>query len=98
MPAKPATGDGPGAFCSDVVAALSHLTQVINQRLQSEPCGGEQGFTMQLGAEDLIFGDMPQGSPTPPTARGLANCSSDAGGLFGGLPAYPREGGPARGK
>jgi hypothetical protein len=27
---EPATGDGAGAFCSDVVTALSHLTQMLN--------------------------------------------------------------------
>ena len=27
---EPGTGDGTGAFCSDVVTTLSHLTQMIN--------------------------------------------------------------------
>ena len=27
---EPGPGDGTGAFCSDVVAALSHLTKMIN--------------------------------------------------------------------
>jgi hypothetical protein len=34
---EPGPGDHPGAFCFDVVAALSHLTQMINQRLQFWP-------------------------------------------------------------
>jgi hypothetical protein len=31
---EPATGDDPNAFCAEVVAALGHLGEVINQRLQ----------------------------------------------------------------
>jgi hypothetical protein len=27
---EPGTGDGAGAFCSDVVTTLSHLTKMIN--------------------------------------------------------------------
>jgi hypothetical protein len=27
---EPATGDGTGAFCSDVVTTLSHLAQMLN--------------------------------------------------------------------
>jgi hypothetical protein len=62
------------------------------------PSRGEQRLAAQCCAEDLILRGHASVSPTPPTARGLADCSSDAGGLFDGLPAYLREGGPARGK
>jgi hypothetical protein len=37
---KPPTGDGSGAFCSDVIAALSYLTEVIDQGLELGPSGG----------------------------------------------------------
>jgi hypothetical protein len=37
---KPLTGDGSGALYSDVVAALSYLTEVIDQGLQFWPFGG----------------------------------------------------------
>jgi hypothetical protein len=37
---EPATGDDPGALCSDVVAALSRFAKVINQRLEFGPFGG----------------------------------------------------------
>jgi hypothetical protein len=43
----PCAGDGSGALCPDVVAALRHLLEMINQRLQSGPSGGKQGFAMQ---------------------------------------------------
>jgi hypothetical protein len=38
---EPGPGDDSGAFCSDVVATLSHLTQMINERLQFGPSRGE---------------------------------------------------------
>jgi hypothetical protein len=53
---EPTTGKDAGAFDADVVAALSHLTQVIDQRLQFGPLGGLQRFAVKLGTEDLVFG------------------------------------------
>jgi hypothetical protein len=43
---EPATGDGSGAFCSGVVAALRCGAEVINQGLQFGPSGGEQSFAV----------------------------------------------------
>jgi hypothetical protein len=37
---EPGTGDGSGAFSADVVAALRHLGEVVDQRLQFGPFGG----------------------------------------------------------
>jgi hypothetical protein len=34
---EPATGDDPGALDANIVAALCHLAEVINQRLQFGP-------------------------------------------------------------
>jgi hypothetical protein len=43
-----AAGDGSGAPGSDVVAALCHLAEVIDQRLQfGSLCGEEWGIEMQ---------------------------------------------------
>jgi hypothetical protein len=44
---EPAAGDGSGAFCADIVAALRSLPQVINQRLQFWPSGGEECFAVE---------------------------------------------------
>jgi hypothetical protein len=52
---EPATGDDPGALGADVVAALGHLGEVINHRLQFGPLRGEQGFTVEGCGEDLVF-------------------------------------------
>jgi hypothetical protein len=52
---EPGTGEDSGAFDADVVAALRHLAEMINQRLQFGAFRGEQSLAVQLGAEDLIF-------------------------------------------
>src|SRR5512133_3247087 len=46
---EPPTGNRPGALDADIVASLSHLAKVINQRLQFRPFGGEEGFAVELG-------------------------------------------------
>jgi hypothetical protein len=46
-PGEPSAGDGPGALGAKVVAALRQLAEVIDQRLEFGPFGGEQGFTME---------------------------------------------------
>jgi hypothetical protein len=46
----------PAHSVPDVVAALGHLANVINQRLQFRPFGGQQCFAVQFGGEDLVFG------------------------------------------
>jgi hypothetical protein len=38
---EPATGKDPGALDADIVASLSHLTEMINQRLQFRAFRGE---------------------------------------------------------
>jgi hypothetical protein len=48
-----AAGDDPSALATDVVADLRDLAEVINQ---FGPSGGEQGFTGELGGQDLVFG------------------------------------------
>jgi hypothetical protein len=53
---EPATGDHSSALGADVVTALCHLAEVINQRLQFRPFGGEQGLAVEFGGEDLVFG------------------------------------------
>ena len=45
---EPGAGDGSGALGSDVVAALCHLAEVIDQRLQfGSLCGEEWGIEMR---------------------------------------------------
>jgi hypothetical protein len=46
---EPATGDDPGALDANIVAALCHLAEVINQRLQFGPSSGQQGFAVEGG-------------------------------------------------
>ena len=46
---EPSTGDDSGALDANIVAALSHLAEVINQGLEFGPLGGEQGFAVELG-------------------------------------------------
>jgi hypothetical protein len=70
---EPGTGDDPGAFSSDVVAALRYLTEVIDQRLQFGPSGGEQGFAVELGGQGLIFGRHASVLPTPGKAAHRAS-------------------------
>jgi hypothetical protein len=53
---EPTAGKDASAFDADVVAALSHLTQVIDQRLEFGPLGGSQGFAVEFGAKTLVFG------------------------------------------
>jgi hypothetical protein len=53
---EPATGDHSGAFGADVVAALRHPAEVIDQRFEFGPSGGEEGFAVEFGGEGLIFG------------------------------------------
>jgi hypothetical protein len=62
---KPATGDGPGALGADVVATLSHLGQVINQRLQFGPFRGEECFAVEGCGESLVFRGHASVFPTP---------------------------------
>jgi hypothetical protein len=57
---NPAIGDGFRAFRTRVVATLSHLTNVINQRLQFGPFRGEQRFAAELGGQGLVFGGHAQ--------------------------------------
>jgi hypothetical protein len=38
---EPATGDDPGALDANIVAALRCFAEVINQRLQFGPPGGQ---------------------------------------------------------
>jgi hypothetical protein len=45
---KPATRDDPGAFGAEIVAALGHLAEVINQRLQLGPFRSEQCFAVEF--------------------------------------------------
>jgi hypothetical protein len=54
--AEPSTGNHPDAFGADVIASLRNLSEMINQRLQLGPLGGEQRFAVQLRGKDLIFG------------------------------------------
>jgi hypothetical protein len=51
-----APGDGSGALGSDVVAALRHRPEMINQGLEFGAFRGEQGFAVQFRGQDLIFG------------------------------------------
>jgi hypothetical protein len=53
---EPTTGKDASAFDADVVAALSNLTQVIDQRLKFGPLGGSQGFAVEFGGQDLVSG------------------------------------------
>jgi hypothetical protein len=53
---EPPAGDNPGALYADVVAAQGHLAEVINQRLQFGPPGGEEGFAVEFGGQRFVFG------------------------------------------
>ena len=53
---EPATGDDPGTLGADIVTPLSHLGEVINQRLELGPFRSQQGFDVELGGQDLVFG------------------------------------------
>jgi hypothetical protein len=65
--------------------------------LQFGPLGGEEGFALEFGGQGLIFGRHMAQCDRGRRQRGPADCSSGAGGLFGGLPAYRRCGGPTSG-
>ena len=48
--------DGSGGLRAYVVTFLSDLAEVINQGLEFGAFRGEEGFAMELGGQDLIFG------------------------------------------
>jgi hypothetical protein len=50
-------------------------------------------FIIRSPVFSVMLGELIRSHP-----RGLSDCSSGAGGLFGLLPEYRLEGGPARGK
>jgi hypothetical protein len=52
---EPGARDGSGALGADVVAALGHLAEVIDQGLQFGPFGSEQGSAVEGGGEGLVF-------------------------------------------
>jgi hypothetical protein len=66
---EPGTGDRPGALGTDVVAVLSYVAEVINQRLQFGAFRGQQGFAVEFGAEDLVFGGHASVLLTQPTSQ-----------------------------
>ena len=53
---EPGPSDHAGAFGADVITALRHLAEMINQRLQFRPSRGQQGFAVELGGQGLVFG------------------------------------------
>jgi hypothetical protein len=53
---EPATGDDSGAFCSDVVAALSGFAGGGRSTVAVRTVGGEEGVAVKRRGEDLIFG------------------------------------------
>jgi hypothetical protein len=53
---EPGPSDHAGAFGADVITALRHLAEMINQRLQFRPSRGQQGFAVECGAQGLVFG------------------------------------------
>jgi hypothetical protein len=64
---EPATGDHSCALDAEVITALRHLPQMINQRLQFGPSGGEWGYAVKGCGQGLVFGGhMPQCDPLPP--------------------------------
>jgi len=44
---EPGSSDDAGAFCSDIIAALSLLSEMINEGSKFRPLGSEQGFPVQ---------------------------------------------------
>ena len=53
---EPLAGEDPSDFNAEVVAALSHPAEMINQGLQFGTFGGEEGFTVERRGKFLVFG------------------------------------------
>jgi hypothetical protein len=62
---EPGTGDPAGALDANIVTALSHLAEVITQRLQFGPFRGQQRFAMQGRGESLVCRRHASVFPTP---------------------------------
>ena len=54
------SGDGAGAFRPDVVATLSHLTKVVDERLKLGPLRGESASP--CSAAESARPSLPQGT------------------------------------
>jgi hypothetical protein len=66
---EPGTGDHAGDLDAEVITALRHLTEMINQRLQFGSSRSQQGFAVELGGHGLVFGGHSFSLPTLPTGR-----------------------------
>jgi hypothetical protein len=66
---EPGIGDHAGDLDAEVITALRHLTEMINQRLQFGSSRSQQGFAVELGGHGLVFGGHSFSLPTLPTGR-----------------------------